>query len=190
MDSRASIIADLRAHIDRVAPMRAPSEVAPTGIPALDAHLGGWPQPGIVLVHGPVGSGRFRVVLPTLQKHTSAEQTVAVVDPIGWLHPPGLPGVNLQHLMLIRCGNPQADWATAQIAASGAVPIVILLDPPPMSRRAARLIRASEVGQSTVIVIGERLEPHLTPQVRLRCLGNNTVQIERGSPNQPTIKIG
>jgi len=190
MASRASIIADLKAHIEQVAPMRTSRAPAPTGIPALDAHLGGWPQPGIALVHGSVGSGRFRVVLPTLQKNTTTEQTVAVIDPIGWLYPPGLPGVNLQHLMLIRCGSPQADWAAAQLAASGAVPIVILLDPPPLSRGAARLMRATETGQSTVIVIGERLEPHLNPQVRLRCLGNNTVQIERGSPRQPTIKIG
>ena len=189
MATRASIIADLKAHIEQVAPMRPPPKANPTGITALDAHIGGWPQPGIALVYGPVGSGRFSLVLPALQEATHSAQTVAVVDPIGWLHPPGLPGINLKHLMLIRCGAYQANWAATQLASSGAIPIVILLDPPPLSNGAARLNRATEVGQSTVIVLGERPDPRLTPHIRLLCLGKNTVQIERGAINQPTIHI-
>jgi len=169
--------------------MRPPPQSVATGISNLDAHIGGWPQPGVALVYGPVGSGRFRPVLPTIQQTTTADHTIAVVDPIGWLHPPGLPGVNFQHLMLVRCGSDQAGWATSQLASSGAVSIVILLDPPPLSRDAARLRRATEEGQSTVIVLGDRIDPHLNPNVRLRCMGNNTIRIERGATHQATVHI-
>ena len=190
MSSRASIIADLKAHIKQVAPMRPPPQSHPTGISVLDDHIGGWPQPGIALVYGPVGTGRFRLILPTLQRITNAGHTVAIVDPVGWLYPPGLPNINMQHLMLIRCGADQAGWATTQLASCGAISVTILLDPPPLARHGSRLLRATEKGQSTAIVLGERVDPHLNPRVRLKCLGNNTARIERGAISQPTIIMG
>ena len=81
MSSRAAIIEDLRAHLAKVAPMRETPPPTPTGIAALDAHIGGWPQPGIAHIHGAIGSGRMGLVLPAMQAHTQAGRTVAVVDP-------------------------------------------------------------------------------------------------------------
>jgi hypothetical protein len=190
MPSRAAIIADLRAQIARIAPMRTEAAPAPTGVPALDAHITGWPTPGVALIHGAVGSGRFGLILPTLQRHTTAGRCVAIIDPMGWLYPPGLPGLNLQQLMLVRCGSPQSGWAAVQLASSGATPMIILLDPPPLRRDGLRLMRATEAGQSTVIVLTERPDPQLTAPIRLHCMGNRQVRIERGAAGQPVFFTG
>lgn len=192
MSSRAAIIADLRAHLAKVAPMRAPPPPSPTGIDGLDAHIGGWPQPGIAHIHGAVGSGRMGLVLPAIQAHTQAGRTVAIVDPMSWLYPPGLPDVDLQYLMLVRCGSIQAGWATTQLAGSGALPMIVLLDPPPLSQDASRLLRATESGQSTVAVLTETPDPRLSAQVRLRCLGGGEVRVERSTAGQVghSIRLG
>ena len=190
MASRAAIVADLRAKLAAIAPMRTRSVAQPTGLAALDAHIGGWPTPGVALIHGAVGTGRFGLILPALQRHTEAGRTIAIVDPLGWLYPPGLPGVDLRQLMLVRCGGPQSGWAAIQLAASGALGLVVLLDPPPLRRDGLRLLRATETGQSTVIVLSERPDPQLAAQVRLRCMGHRQVQVERGSAGQPIFYAG
>ena len=108
MSTTLSTIAELRAHLAQIAPVRVQSPPTATGHPLLDTHLGGWPHPGVASIHGAVGTGRIGLILPALQAHTQAKRTVAIVDPLGWLHPPGLPGVNLKHLMLVRCGGFQS----------------------------------------------------------------------------------
>ena len=192
MSSRTAIIANLRDHLAKVAPMREPPPPSPTGIEALDAQIGGWPQPGIAHIHGAIGSGRMGLILPAIQVHTQAGRTVAIVDPMGWLYPPGLPGVDLQYLMLVRCGSIQAGWATTQLAGSGALPMTVLLDPPALSQDASRLLRATESGQSTVAVLTEIPDPRLSAQVRLRCLGGGEVHIERGMRGQSgrSLRLG
>lgn len=189
MATTLSTIEELRAHLAQIAPVRVqPSPIA-TGHPPLDTHLGGWPHPGLASIYGAVGTGRIGLVLPALQKHTQAKRTVAIVDPLGWLHPPGLPGVNFQHLMLIRCGSPKAGWAASQLARCGAIPLVVLLDPPRLARDGLRLLRATESGHSTAIVLSEQSDPHLSASVRLRMLGHHRIQIERGVPGSPIIEI-
>ena len=189
MDSRAAIIADLRAQLSQVAPMRTQAPPSPTGIPSIDQHIEGWPSPGVALIHGPVGSGRFSLILPALRQHTEAGRTIAIVDPLGWLYPPGLPNIDLQRLMLVRCGSPLSGWAATQLAASGALPMTILLDPPPLRRDAIRLMRAAQTGESTVIVLTEQPDRDLAAPVRLRCLSSKEVQIERGAAGQPRVSF-
>ena len=189
MSVTLSTIAELRAHLARIAPVRAPAPPSPTGLPQLDKHLGGWPHPGVASIHGSAGTGRIGLVLPAMQNHTQAERTVAIVDPLGWLHPPGLPGINLQHLMLVRCGGPRAGWAATQLASCGAIPMVVVLDPPPLSRDGLRLLRATEAGGSTAVVLSERPDPQLSATVRLKMLGHHRVQIERGAPGTPTVEL-
>ncbi len=189
MASSASILDELRSHIASIAPMRTRTTAIPTGWDALDRHIGGWPQPGVVAVHGAVGTGRLGVVLPMIRMHTQKNQTVAIVDPVGWIHPPGLPGVNFNHLMLIRCGSGRAGWAAHQVASSGAVPVVILLDPPTLSRDGIRLARATEAGSSTAIVITERPDPHLSAPVRIQTIGKRQIVIERGAPGTPCLGL-
>ena len=189
MPTTLSTIAELRAHLAQIAPVRVPSPPTATGHPSLDTHLGGWPNSSVALIHGPVGTGRIGLILPALQTHTQAERTVAIVDPLGWLHPPGLPGVNLKHLMLVRCGGAKAGWAATQLAHCGAIPLVILLDPPRLARDGLRLLRATESGRSTAIVLSEQSDPQLSASIRLRMLGHHRVQIERGAAGSPIIKV-
>jgi len=120
------------------------------------------------------------LVLPTLVAHTQAERTVAVVDAVGWLHPPGLPGVNWQHLMIVRPGATRAGWAAIQLAGSGAVPLVVVLDPPRLRRDGLRLNRAAEAGDATVIVFTESPDTDVAAAVRLHVRGRGRIQVERG----------
>jgi len=178
MPSRAATIAALRAHLAEVAPHRGVPAHAPTGLPVLDAIIGGWPAPGVGTLHGPVGSGRLGLVLPALQAHTQAGRTVAVVDAMGWLYPPGLPGMDLQHLMLVRPGSARAAWAATQLAGSGATSLVVLLDPPRLGRAGLRLVRAAESGHSTVLVLSEERDPALPAQLRVAVLGQGRVRVQ------------
>ena len=169
--------------------MRPSTPPISTEIPHLDAEIGGWPCPGVVSVHGAVGTGRIGTVLPTMQAQTQRDQTIAIVDSLGWLHPPGLPEINLRKLMIVRCGNERASWAAAQLAASGAIPIVLLLDPPPIRGDARRLIHAAEAGKSTLFILTERPQTHLSAPIRIKTLGNRKIEIERGAPHQPVITL-
>jgi RecA/RadA recombinase len=178
--SRAETIAALRQHIAQVAPHRGGGRCATTGIPSLDVAIGGWPRPGVASIHGAVGSGRMGLVLPAIVAHTQRARTVAVVDAIGWLYPPGLPGVDLRYLMIVRPGSARAAWAAVQLAGSGAVPLTVLLDPPRIGRNGLRLSRAAERGDSTVIVIGEARDADMVAGVRMAVQGGGQVQIERG----------
>ena len=178
MPSRAATIAALRAHLAEIAPHRGRPTQTPTGLPALDQIIGGWPAPGVGAVYGPVGSGRLGLVLPMLQAHTQAGRTVAVVDAMGWLHPPGLPGVDLRHLMLVRPGSARAAWAATQLAGSGALPLVVLLDPPRLGREGLRLVRATESGHTTTLVLCEVRDPDLPAPLRVEILDRGRVRIQ------------
>lgn len=189
MESSTTIIEQLRAHIESIAPMRNTTNHASTGWSQLDACVGGWPQPGVVSIHGAVGTGRMGVVLPAMRAFTQNNQTVALVDPLSWVHPPGLTGVNLKHFMLVRCGSPRAGWAAQQLASSGALPLVVILDPPRLARDAFRLIRAAEQGSSTVVVLTERPDPDLTAAIRIQTLGSKRIRIERGAIGTPCLRL-
>ena len=187
MQSKNATIEQLRAHLSQVAPMRTSKPDLPTAIPELDAAIGGWPCPGIVSIHGAIGTGRMGVILNAMKTLTNNERMVAIVDSVGWLYPPGLPGINLQKLMLVRCGTHRAGWAAAQLAASGAIPMVVLLDPSSLGAHAHRFLGATEAGQSTLFVLTERPEPNLKASVRLKTMGDQRLKIERGAPHQPVI---
>ena len=139
----------------------------PSGHPALDAAVGGFPRPGVVEVAGLPGSGRLGVLLPALARETRAGRAVAVVDALGRLHPPGLPGVAWSRLLLVRPGPEQAPWAAEQVLRSGAVPLVVLLDPAPFGRSGWRLLRAAEEGDAVLAVVAEAPDPGLPATLRL-----------------------
>ena len=176
---KAQVIAGLRAHIARVAPARRLPDRVSVGIESLDHRLGGWPSSGISLIEGRPGSGRLGLVLPSLSQLTQAGQWVPVVDGAGWLHPPGLEGVDLSKLILIQPGA-RAGWAAVQLARCGAFPVVVLLDPPALGRGGRRLQHAAEHGRCAVLVLSESREPTmpLSAHVVLRADG---LQIRRGA---------
>lgn len=163
--SRTLTLDQLRAQLQspRVQPGR-----LPCGHDALDAWLGGWPLPGVVELVGAPGSGRLAPILPVLERLSRALRPVVVVDPLQQFHPPGVPGIDLRALLLVRPAPEQAVWAAEQVARSGAVEVVLLLDSPLLSRGAGlRLVRAAEAGHNTTFVVGRETEPDLPASIRL-----------------------
>ncbi len=165
--SREQTIASLREKIGQIAPPRPRPVGLPTGLPALESATGGWPQPGVSVLHGCPGSGRLVAALPALRRLSLRGRRVAVVDASGWLHPPGLDGVLLDNLLLVRPGGDQAAWAAEQLCRSGAFPLVLLLDPPDLGRAGARLQAAVEAGQTALLVASELAQPRLPCRLRL-----------------------
>lgn len=193
--SREARVEALRAHLQQIAPARIQRPSRPTGLPSLDAAVGGWPAPGLAEVHGRPGTGRLSLVLPTLRDLMVGDgarpgQAVAVVDPVGWLHPPGLPDLPLERLLVVRPGA-RGLWAAEQLARSGAVPLVLLLDPPPLGRSARRLLHAAEAGSCTVIVVDEQHDTSLPASLRIETLGHGTVHVHRGArPGHERLQPG
>jgi len=180
---------DLRARIGAI-DLRA--SLARSGDPIemggeLGTIAGGWPRPGVSEVSGRVGAGRLRLLLPAVRAltHTS---WVAVVDPLHLLHPPGLAGVRLERLIHVRPGPEQAGWATEQILRAGAVPLVVLLDPPAVGRLGFKLAHAAEQGRSSLVVLTERGNSRLGVDLRLQVGGQSEGRVRlrvvkrRGAP--------
>lgn len=180
---RAEILAELRRRLAPTAPPVLDAEAWPSGVPALDALTGGWPRPGLTAIVGAPGTGRLGFVLPTLAALTARERWVAVIDPNSWLYPPGLPDVNLARMLLIRPPAPLAAWAAEQCARSGAVDLVLLLDPPPLHRAGRRLFHAAEAGRTAILVIQERIDPDLPARLRLEMSGRGVARLTRGHPD-------
>lgn len=173
MDARrAAVVADLRRYIASVAPVRHPTPVRlPIGIESLDRLVGGWPRPGVAVIEGVAGTGRLALVLPAMRRVTGRGHPVVVVDSTGWVHPPGLPGVALHRLLLVRSGPELALWVTEQAARAGVAPLVVLIDPPRIGRSARGLQHAAEAGDTTVVVVTDSAEPALGAHLHLTLAG-------------------
>ncbi len=171
--SRASALAELRRTLAAQGALVDPTPRVgePTGFDALDA-VGGWPAPGLAELVGQPGSGRMGLLLPLLARHTQAGRWIAVIDVLARLHPPGLTGVAWPRLLVVRPGAERAVWAAEQLAGSGSVAAVVLLDPMPVGRAGYRLLRAAEQGGGTVVVVAERREQSLPASLRLEAIGH------------------
>jgi len=157
----------------RTATRRSP-EAAPlsTGIPVLDALFGGWPRPGVTEITGPAGSGRFSLTLPALGALTRSGRPAAVVDPYEVLHPPGLPALNLQKLLVVRPGpKPRGAWAAEQLLASGVFRLVVGLDLPGAGAGARKLRQAANRGNCALVLIARWTEERLPAALRLEVTG-------------------
>ncbi len=193
---RQDKVAALRAHLARVAP--APSihrqPALPSGIPDLDRLVGGWPRPGVSEILGRPGSGRLSLLLPVMRAVSlgspplSSPRPVAIVDPQGTLHPPGLPGLPLDQVLLVRPGS-RALWATEQLARSGALPLVILVDPAPLGRGARRLLHAAEAGACSLVLLSEGKPVQLPVAVRLQATGKRRFRVTRGARGDATVCV-
>ncbi len=186
---RATILAELRQKLAATAPPLTETELVPSGVPELDAVTGGWPRPGISAIVGAPGSGRLGWTLPALRRLTAEDRPVAIIDAQGWLNPPGLPGVKLDRLVLVRPGLPQALWAAEQLARSGALALTLLLDPPPLGRAARRLRHAVETGHSALIVLSDRNDPDLAAHLRLETASPGTARLARGPGGGRVISL-
>ncbi len=180
---RAETLATLRALIRARAPfaLRTPEEShrarqpLSTGHTVLDDAVRGWPHPGLAEVHGCTGSGRLQVVLPTAAALTRQRRPIAIVDPLARVNPPGWTGIDPAWMLLVRCSPEQSGWAGEQLARSGAVPLVVLVDPPRQARIGMRLARAAEQGRATVVLVSERSDVRLPATLRLHVQGQGLV---------------
>lgn len=176
---RGATLAALRERIARIAPVRAREGRLSTGIQGLDDVIGGWPRPGLSELVGRPGSGRLGLALPLMVELTQRRQLVVLLDGRGWLHPPGLPGVDLEHVLLIRPGQSRAGWAAEQVARSGAAPLLVVVDGPPLGRGGRRLQHAAEEGGCVVLTLSERADPDLPAALRLEVAAADRILIRK-----------
>jgi hypothetical protein len=173
---RLRALVGARGRIGVLAPPRAdtatldPGSLS-TGIAGVDLWLGGWPKPGPIEIAGPLGAGRLALVVPLLERLTREGRTVILVDPLQQVNPPGLGKVDSARIVLVRPPPERAAWAGEQIARSGAVDAMVLVDVPPLGRGGVRLTRAAEAGNVLTFVLAERPELELPAVLRLEVGG-------------------
>ncbi len=114
---------------------------------------------------------------PAMVALTRQGRPVALVDPLAQVNPPGWAGLDPANLLIVRCSPEQSGWTAEQLARSGAVPLVVLLDPPRHSRVGARLSRAAEQGRATVVIVSERSDVRLPATLRIQVEGQGLVGV-------------
>lgn len=162
------VLEGLRARYGRT-PSLSPGQLA-TGVPALASWIGGWPSGAVTEVAGLPGSGRLALLLPALRLLAGQGRPLVFVDAGQLLHPPSFPELQ-RSLLLVRPPSAQTGWAAEQVARSGAVPLVVVLDPPVSARAGVRLAKAAESGRSAVVVLVEAPDPELPAALRLEVDG-------------------
>jgi recombination protein RecA len=87
--------------------IRPAPEMVTSGIPALDALTGGLPRGCLTEICGPASSGRTTILLAALAAATRRGEYCAVIDASDALDPHSLAaaGIDLDHLLWIRCGE-------------------------------------------------------------------------------------
>ncbi len=98
-----------------------------TGIPEMDALVGGWPRGALTEICGPACSGRTSLLLAALASRTKEGEKCALVDAQDSFdpHTAETAGVVLQQLLWVRCKNiDQALRATDLLIQSGGFGLV------------------------------------------------------------------
>lgn len=107
-----------------------PVEILSTGIADIDAFLDGFPRGAITEIHGSASSGRTSLLLATLTRATTREETCALIDCSDTFDPSSTSGtgMNLDRVLWIRCaGNlERAFKATDLLLQSGGFGVVAL----------------------------------------------------------------
>jgi hypothetical protein len=112
----------------------------PTGVPAVDALLGGgFPRGQLSEIHGPVSSGRTGLLLATLARATRRGALAALVDPLDRFDPAsaGAAGIALARLLWLRGPRGQGEdprpktlagavSAVSTLVGSGLFEVVVL----------------------------------------------------------------
>ncbi len=159
----------LRARIRELEGARVVSRRVRSGVAAVDALVDGLPQPGIVEICGPAGSGRTSLALQLVRQQPAA----AWVDFERSLYPPAVAasGVDLRRLLLLRPAADRGIWAVEQVLRAGCYSQVVVSEPPPLRRAGQRWVRAAEAGGCTLFVLRERAHRDLPADMRLQLDG-------------------
>ncbi len=181
----AAILQSLRARIREIEglpPVTRPRD--PSGLPGLDALIGGLPRPGIVEIVGQPGTGRTRVAAALVAERIRCRTEVAWVDGDGILHPPGLSvlGVALSHLLVVRPppdGTEVVAWTAEQLLRSGCFSLVILSSSSGIGRWGGHnFARAAEHGRCTALVLSRTPSRDLPADVRVS-VGDGRIAVLR-----------
>ena len=147
-------------------------EVIPTGIPEVDARVGGIPRGTLTEICGPASSGRTTLLLAAMAQTTARGEFCALIDAAGGLDPASAAaaGVDLGRLLWVRCGGDaetalKAADLVVQAGGFGLVAMDLGDAPPETARRISmtswfRLRHAVEHTPAALLVV-ER-EPHAT----------------------------
>jgi recombination protein RecA len=167
-DLRSQIESDLRGRV--LSPFnyrdRNVFDLVSTGIPEMDARVGGLPRGAMTEICGQPCSGRTSVLLSALAARTAEGEACALVDARDSFHPAtaNAAGVQLDHLLWVRCQNvDQSLRATDLLIQSGGFGIVAV-DLSEVSARLARQVplhvwfrfRRAVEDTSTILLVMEQ----------------------------------
>jgi recombination protein RecA len=104
--------------------IRPAPEMVTSGIPALDALTGGLPRGCLTEICGPASSGRTTILLAALAAATRRGEYCAVIDASDALDPNSLAaaGIDLDHLLWVRCGDDIHQKAPNSVKESAGAP--------------------------------------------------------------------
>ena len=172
----------LRARIREMEGSPAHARRVCTGVTELDGLVEGLPQPGVVEICGPLGSGRTRLALAMAREALGRHERVAWVDTDHRLYAPGIKamGIPLEQLLVARPGVDRVLWTTEQLLGSGCFRWVFASDPPPLGRGGLRWKHAAERGRCTLVVVRQRPHRDLPSSMRI-AVGRSQMMVVRDS---------
>jgi hypothetical protein len=128
--SRAiELVPELASHLVTAQRLEELRGFRPSGLPELDALLGGgWPRAALSELSGRRSSGRTAVMLSALARAAEAGEAIALVDTGGALDPRAAEacGVALPRLLWIRCAAGEALKAADMIVSAGGFGLLAL----------------------------------------------------------------
>ncbi len=150
-------------------------ELLSTGIAALDAALrGGVPRGRVTEITGPLGAGKTTLVRQLVATTIAGGSGVAYVDATRTLDPADWAALDTRWLRMIRPSDTaRAAWSADVLLRSGAFALVVLDDPPQLSRETAmRLAALAREKAAALVVLNEsprlRVGVNLQMEVRKR----------------------
>jgi hypothetical protein len=118
-----------------------PREILRSGIGEIDQALGGFPRGAITEIHGAASCGRTSLMLATLARATSSDETCALIDCSDTfdLLSGTQTGMNFEHLLWVRCNHnlERAFKSTDLLLHGGGFGLIVLslADMPPVTLR-------------------------------------------------------
>lgn len=129
MSRAIELVPELASHLVTAQRLEELRGFRPSGLPELDALLGGgWPRAALSELSGRRSSGRTAVMLSALARAAEAGEAIALVDTGGALDPRAAEacGVALPRLLWIRCAAGEALKAADLIVSAGGFGVLAL----------------------------------------------------------------
>ncbi len=169
----------LGGHLDWQA--RPEPERVPSGVPEIDAAIGGIPRGCLTEIFGPASSGRTSLMLSALAEATAREETCALVDAEDAFDPASAAtaGVQLPQLVWVRSAhNAEHALKAADLLIQGGGFGLVILDlgdtSPETARRISltswfRLRRAVEHTPTVLLAVARRSNAKTCASLQLEC---------------------